>query len=221
MNIKAGCVAAIVLAAAACIPPPSGYRWYYVRKGDTLWSISRTSRTDVFKLIYANNIKTPSLIYPGMRLKIPAAGGGGRIKKGRAKSAGSDKDRKISSVPETIGFSRPVKGKIIRKFGKSKTHRYLGIVIQAKNRNIVSSYGGKVSFAGTVSGFGTTVIVEHPSDYHTVYGYLSDITVKTGDSVGKGSLIGHAGRSGSFKNDVLYFEIRHKTEAYDPLLYFE
>ena len=63
--------------------------------------------------------------------------------------------------------------------------------------------------------------MKHPSDYHTVYSYLSEILVKTGGKVSAGSLIGKSGRHVPFKKNVLYFEIRYQTEANDPLLYLE
>jgi len=205
----------------SCIPAPSGYRWYYIRKGDTLWSIARKNKTDVFKLIYSNNIKSPSRIYPGMKIKIPGTDFSLQepVKKTPRKAKKTSPKKRTSSAPR-IDFKWPAKGKIVRKFGKEKMH-YLGIVIKTKETGVRAAAGGKITFCGNVSGFGKTVIVKHSSNYHTVYSYLSEILVKTGGKVSAGTVIGKSGRHVPFKKNVLYFEIRYQTEANDPLLYLD
>ena len=71
---KGVCLMLLALLFPSCIPPPAGYRWYYVRRKDTLWSIAAKNKVDVVNLINSNNISNPSLIYPGMRLKISSRG---------------------------------------------------------------------------------------------------------------------------------------------------
>ena len=44
---------------------------YTVRKGDTLWEISRSAGIDLESLCRWNGIQNASRIYPGDRLKIP------------------------------------------------------------------------------------------------------------------------------------------------------
>ena len=43
---------------------------YIVKRGDTLWAISRRYGTTVRKIVELNNIPNPNLIYPGERFKI-------------------------------------------------------------------------------------------------------------------------------------------------------
>lgn len=52
-------------------PPQYTYTDYTVRRGDTLWAISRRYRTTVSALVSANRIANPNLIYPGQVLRIP------------------------------------------------------------------------------------------------------------------------------------------------------
>jgi Predicted glycosyl hydrolase len=61
----------LVTGLALLIPSPSQY--YTVKSGDTLWKIARQSGTTVSLLMQVNNIKNPSLIYPGMILSLPTA----------------------------------------------------------------------------------------------------------------------------------------------------
>lgn len=51
----------------------SGYTLYTVRRGDTLWGISRKFGTSINSIVALNGIKNPNLIYAGEVFKIPSA----------------------------------------------------------------------------------------------------------------------------------------------------
>ena len=51
----------------------SGYTLYTVRRGDTLWGISRKFGTNINSIVALNGIKNPNLIYAGEVFKIPSA----------------------------------------------------------------------------------------------------------------------------------------------------
>jgi len=193
---------------SACIPPPAGYRWYYVRRGDTLYSISRKYKVNVFTIISENSIKNPSLIYPGTRLKIPV-----KNKKTFAKTKKTQK-KSFKTLPKNVKFIWPVKGEIVRKFGKDHMKRYIGVVLKTDEKAIKASAAGKVSFLGAVGEYGNTIILKHPSGYHTVYGFVKDFFVKNGDMVDQGQKIASVSPNGR-----VYFEIRHKTKPYNPVLF--
>jgi len=55
-------------------PPPSEEVYYTVQRGDTLYRIARRFGTTVSAIVAANNLRNPSLIYPGQVLLIPGAG---------------------------------------------------------------------------------------------------------------------------------------------------
>lgn len=46
----------------------TGKTYYTIKRGDSLWRISRRYGVSVQNIIYWNNIKNPNLIYPGQRL---------------------------------------------------------------------------------------------------------------------------------------------------------
>lgn len=50
-----------------------GYTLYTVRRGDTLWGISRKFGTSINSIVALNGIKNPNLIYTGEVFKIPSA----------------------------------------------------------------------------------------------------------------------------------------------------
>jgi murein DD-endopeptidase MepM/ murein hydrolase activator NlpD len=88
---------------------------------------------------------------------------------------------------------------------------------------------GTVLYAGTDSNqvfglypnfYGNLVILEHSlpgfnTPVYTLYGHLSQITVKTGDRVSRGDLIGAVGLTGSAIGAHLHFEVRLGEPAYD------
>ncbi|NLP18952.1 MAG: L,D-transpeptidase family protein [Firmicutes bacterium] len=58
------------------IPPqkekPPGERVYYVRPGDTLWSIARAHQTSVDEILRHNpQIRHPDLLFPGQEIWLP------------------------------------------------------------------------------------------------------------------------------------------------------
>jgi membrane-bound lytic murein transglycosylase D len=67
-------VAQVAAPAVEAVPskatPEGGSRWYTVRTGDTLYSISRRFNTAVDALLHVNKLPTAS-IQPGLKLRIP------------------------------------------------------------------------------------------------------------------------------------------------------
>ena len=55
------------------LPQPSQDTDYTVRAGDTLWSIARRFDTTISRIVSANAISNPDLIYTGERLIIPGS----------------------------------------------------------------------------------------------------------------------------------------------------
>ncbi|HEY8679748.1 MAG TPA: LysM peptidoglycan-binding domain-containing protein [Candidatus Dormibacteraeota bacterium] len=59
----------LLLAALAAMPASAGQ--YVVRPGDSLWSISHSYDITVAKLLRANQVQNPDLIFPGQHLTVP------------------------------------------------------------------------------------------------------------------------------------------------------
>lgn len=78
---------------------------------------------------------------------------------------------------------------------------------------------GQVIFAGMVAGY-LFVTIDHGGDIKSTYSYLATRTVKTGDLVTQGQLIGT--NSGGGPNDdanTFHFSMRIKNNYVDPMLY--
>ena len=67
---------------------------------------------------------------------------------------------------------------------------------------------GTVSLAGPLGLYLTSVLIDHGGGYYTFYAYLNDATVRQGDRVIRGQLIGHVGGESSDEGPHLHFEIR-------------
>ncbi len=83
--------------------------------------------------------------------------------------------------------------------------RHNGIDFAGKEGlEIVSASVGKVIFAGKK--IGNTVIVNAGNSYQITYGHMQDISVKKGQILQTGDLIGHLGKTGT-TNPHLHFQI--------------
>jgi septal ring factor EnvC (AmiA/AmiB activator) len=117
----------------------------------------------------------------------------------------------------------PAEGKVVSEYGAqihprfgTKTFRN-GIDIDvAEGTGIVAVYGGQVLYTGWFRGYGNLIIVDHGTEYYTLYGHAAEIKVKEGDEVRQGQMIGTVGDTGSLRGPRLYFEVRHEGKPQDP-----
>lgn len=82
---------------------------------------------------------------------------------------------------------------------------------------VAAMTGGRVRFAGVMSGFGNVVWLDHSSGFITVYAHLSEIRVSVGESVTAGRLIGLSGASGAVTAPHLHFEVWRWGRPVDPV----
>lgn len=82
---------------------------------------------------------------------------------------------------------------------------------------IYASEDGKVSFAGSNSGYGLMVKIKHDGGVETRYGHCSTLLVKSGQYVKKGEIIALVGSTGTSSGNHVHFEVRINGKAVDPL----
>jgi len=178
---------------------------YYVKKGESLWSISRNYNVKLEAIIAANNITDASKISAGQQLRIPNVPGA-----------------RLS----INNFIWPVRGRIFSPYGVrvlyGRKEFHAGIDIGGSTgTNIVAAESGRVSYAGYMRGYGNVIILSHDGGYSTVYGHNSVNLVKKGQYVKKGSIIGKVGRTGNATGSHLHFEIRLSGKPVNPLPYLK
>ena len=75
------------------------------------------------------------------------------------------------------------------------------------NSPIEAANNGIVLFAERNGIYGLTVVLDHGQGIASLYGHLSSIDVKVGDTVKQGDIIGHSGQTGLAGGDHLHFSI--------------
>jgi lipoprotein NlpD len=181
-----------------------GYKYYVVKKGDTLFSIARRSRISLKILLEFNNIKNNSPIYTGMKLKIPCDK---NIKNSQCKSSA-----KSSSELKPVFLWPLKKVKCYTRDGKDGV-KSIGIFIKGNpGGEVIASEKGIVKRVGYMRGYGKYIVLNHKDRYITVYSNLMDVNVKVGDNVQKGVTIGN------ISNDMtLHFQIDYRGKPENPL----
>ena len=88
-----------------------------------------------------------------------------------------------------------------------------------KGHPVRSTAAGKVVTAKFNGGYGKMVEIDHGNGVTTRYSHLSRISVKTGQRISKGALVGRAGSTGRSTGPHLHYEVRIDDNAIDPMRY--
>ncbi|MCM1310426.1 MAG: M23 family metallopeptidase [Bacteroides sp.] len=79
---------------------------------------------------------------------------------------------------------------------------------------------GTISAAGWHSGYGNRIDINHGFSYTTRYAHLSKISVKVGQTVKRGDLIGYSGNTGKSTGPHVHYEVRLKDVPQNPVNYY-
>lgn len=86
-----------------------------------------------------------------------------------------------------------------------------------KGQPIYATAAGHVSQASYQSGYGNLVVVDHGFGLETKYGHLSSFSVKPGQTVKRGDVIGRLGATGRATGYHLHYEVRANGRLLNPL----
>lgn len=100
--------------------------------------------------------------------------------------------------------------------GVTRMHKGVDLAA-AIGTKIYASRAGTVSYAGTASGYGLVVYINHAGNAQTRYGHCSKLLVKAGQKVEKGQLIALVGNTGDSTGPHCHFEVRINGTAVNPL----
>lgn len=121
------------------------------------------------------------------------------------------------------GLRWPLRGTVMARFGTNRPEGgiWRGVLIKASGGTPVHAVGGgTVVYSNWLRGFGNLLIVDHGEQYLSVYAYNQSLLKQVGDSVRAGDPLALAGSTGGQVDSALYFEIRHRGAAVDPLTLF-
>jgi len=171
---------------------------YKVRRGDSLIKIAKRFRTSVKAIKRLNRLKG-NTIYVGQRLRIPVY---------RWVYI-----QKYAKIPKISLSFLPVDGKVVRN--------KRGILIYTDcGKPVRAVESGEVIYSGDdISAYRNIVIIEH-KEYTSLYAYQEKNTVKLGQKVKKGQIIGYVGIKPDEGRCALHFEIRDSIgNLLNPLMF--
>lgn len=215
---------------------------YAVRRGDTLYSISRASKVSPEAIAQANRLRAPYTLSVGQQLLIPQAPADSALYAGGITSKSRSVPSKINnttSAPRDLGdlarsasynqrepakssslFEWPVKGAIIASYGSGDVgRRNDGVNIAAPAGTPVrAAADGEVVYRGSeLDGFGNLLLIKHADGFVTAYAHNDAMLVKKGDNVRQGQMIAKVGDSGAVTSPQLHFEVRQNLKSIDPV----
>lgn len=130
----------------------------------------------------------------------------------------SQRSRKFDAYKAALPW--PVAGRVVTAFNPDGKTPRRGIgIATGEGSSVRSVFWGKVVHNDVLRGLGKVVILFHGGDYYTLYAYLSEVSVETGQDVEKDEVIGHAGYYPEARGNGLYFELRFHQKPLNPLLW--
>ena len=211
-------------------------RRHVIRRGETLYGISRRYSVNLYTLARANRILPPYHIRAGQNLSIPYQAARQIQTVRRQPSPSKTASRRPSTKPSLApaparkplprperitgtGFIWPVRGRVVSNFGpKGKGLHNDGInIVAPRGTPVRASENGVVVYAGNeLRGFGNLLLIKHHGGLITAYAHTDAMVVRRGDKVQRGQIVARVGSSGNVASPQLHFEIRRGRQAIDP-----
>lgn len=179
---------------------------YTVKKNETLAGIASAYKIPVTVLLDANDL-TQETLSVGQKLFIPGA------------------SLSTYELRKALGelFIYPIHGRLTSPFGyrsdpfTGAKSFHSGIDLAAPTGTSVKvTLDGKVAETGVSRIFGNYIIVSHERGYQSLYGHLSAIYVKRGQSVTQGKIIGAVGSTGYSTGPHLHLSIYKNGRVINP-----
>jgi murein DD-endopeptidase MepM/ murein hydrolase activator NlpD len=167
-----------------------------------------TGETESGKLLFAGLVRPR-----GKDLQLMEWTQGGRSQWFEASGVGRESGTLMQPVPGAISSNYGLRMHPI--LGYSRMHR--GVDFRAAHGTpIVAATDGRVTLAGWNGGYGRTVRINHAGGLTTLYAHMSRMTVKNGDQVRRGQVIGYVGSTGLSTGPHLHYELYRNGQHVNP-----
>jgi len=118
----------------------------------------------------------------------------------------------------------PVRGTIVETFGRHRHPKFdawtvsngVGLAVPL-GTPVRAVFAGKTVYAQWLAEYGNLVILDHGDGMLTLYAWLQGVSVKPGEPVAVGAEIGLAGYGPGRDEAGVYFEVRDRQKASDPI----
>lgn len=118
----------------------------------------------------------------------------------------------------------PARGTLVETFGRHRHPKFSawtfsnGIALALPAGTPVRAvYSGKAAYAQWLAEYGNLVILDHGDGVFTLYAWLQSVSVIPGSYVPVGGTIGTAGTGPGHEEPGVYFEVRDRQKATDPV----
>lgn len=118
----------------------------------------------------------------------------------------------------------PIAGWLSSRFGQradpfdGATDFHAGLDIAAdRGTPVHATADGTVEFAGYNGNYGNSVLIDHGYTISTRFGHLASMSVRRGQQVHRGDVIGYVGSTGHATGPHLHYEILHNGQPINPL----
>ncbi|KKS24282.1 MAG: Metalloendopeptidase-like protein membrane protein [Candidatus Nomurabacteria bacterium GW2011_GWC2_41_8] len=178
------------------IPSALGVK-HTVTKGQTLQKIAKLYKVNVNDIAFCNDITLDTVLSIEAELTIPGGKRAEENTKPVIKSTTTAKNTKYCESLPVFAFVR------------SPSISTSGSIIGNEEIELRTEISGKVIFArmGYNGGFGGLVIIVHADGVKTMYGHMSKIIVRAGDSVARDDIIGLVGSTGRSTGPHVHFVV--------------
>lgn len=130
---------------------------------------------------------------------------------------------------EVLPAGRPIKGGWISSRFGTRTDPFTGRQAHHNGIDFAGKEGaevfavasGVVTWAGSRTGYGNLVEINHGKGYVTRYGHNKSVLVKSGDTIKKGQPVAILGSTGRSTGPHVHFEVLHNGRAVDPARYVQ
>lgn len=100
--------------------------------------------------------------------------------------------------------------------GRQAFHHGVDLAVSS-GTPVMATAQGRVVKAGWAGGYGLLVVLDNGNGVHTRFGHLSSISVREGEDVRQGQLLGRSGATGRVTGPHLHYEVRLDGGSVDPL----
>ncbi|MBI4801042.1 MAG: M23 family metallopeptidase [Elusimicrobia bacterium] len=122
----------------------------------------------------------------------------------------------------------PAEGRMTSSFGyriaplRAASEFHSGIdIANEPGTPIRATADGVVRYAGWANGYGISLVVDHGFGYSTLYGHLSELSVKEGAQIKRAQLIGRMGSTGTATGSHLHYEVWVDDMPKEPTRYLQ
>jgi lipoprotein YgeR len=205
---------------ASQLPVPGEKTTYIVKKGDTLWSISKRYGVSVDTIHRANHITNTKDLKVGQKLIIPTSGKPYTSPSFVSRSSYVPATRVTGGV-SSHGFIWPVKGQIVSQFGETRNgakNSGICIVPQAEQIIVAAKKGAVEAVSDTGDGM-SVIVIKHEGGIRTIYECHCSPVVGEGSNVERGQPIANINSTTTGKHPEINFKIYVKDKPANPMTY--